>query len=277
MERTSRAGTSSPGRTSVALLRAAHPGPSAAVTLLVTAYAVSLGLPPGRTALVAAAVLTGQLSIGWCNDLVDAGRDRAVGRRDKPLATGEVPSGLVRAACAAALVATVVLSLACGLLAGLVHLVCVAAGWAYDLGLKATLVSWLPYAVAFGGLPVFASLAGTGALPGVEVPVAGALLGIGAHLLNVLPDLADDAATGVRGLGHLLGHDRAALAAVVALGTATLVLAAGAPGVPVPWRVAAVVLVGALAVVVLRTGGRTPFRAAIGIAAVDVVLLVVAA
>jgi 4-hydroxybenzoate polyprenyltransferase len=277
MERASRPGTSSPRHRPAALLRAAHPGPSAAVTLLATAYAASLGLPAGRVVLVAAAVMSGQLSIGWCNDLVDAARDRAVGRRDKPLATGELPPLVVQVACVTALASTVVLSLACGLLAGAVHLACVAAGWAYDLGLKATLTSWLPYAVAFGGLPVFVSLAGTGALPPAAVPVAAALLGVGAHLLNVLPDLADDEATGVRGLGHRLGHDRARAGAVAALGAATLVLAGGAPTVAVRWRVLALVLVVLLAAVVMRTRGRTPFRAAIGIAAVDVVLLVVAA
>jgi 4-hydroxybenzoate polyprenyltransferase len=69
-----------------------------------------------------AAVLTGQLSIGWSNDLVDAPRDRAVGRTDKPLATGALDERLVRVACVVAVLATVPLSLLCGVVAGLVHL-----------------------------------------------------------------------------------------------------------------------------------------------------------
>lgn len=269
-------GTSSPRSRTVALLRAAHPGPSVAVTSLVGLYGASLGIPLRELALPVAAVLTGQLSIGWCNDYVDAARDRAVGRTDKPLATGELAARVVRAWCAAALMATTVLSLAAGLVAGLVHLLCVAAGWAYDLGAKATAWSWAPYAVAFGGLPVFVSLAGTGDLPPPAIPLAGALLGVGAHLLNVLPDLTDDEATGVRGLGHRLGPRRAAVAAVVALAAATLALVlGGAEGVDVRWRVAALALVAALGTVALRSEGRVPFRAAIGIAAVDVLLLVV--
>ncbi len=107
--------------------------------------------------------------------------------------------------------------------------------------------------------------------------MAGALLGIGAHLLNVLPDLADDEATGVRGLGHRLGPRRAPVVAVAALVTATLVLALGTPGLAAAWRGGALLAAVALAVPALRSGGRTPFRAAIGIAAVDVLLLVVAA
>jgi 4-hydroxybenzoate polyprenyltransferase len=264
-------------RQGLGLLRACHPGPTAAVTLLATAYAASLVVPPGRMALVAAAVLTGQLSIGWCNDLVDLGRDRAVGREDKPLATGDVEPRVVRVACATALVATVVLSLATGLLAGLVHLVCVAAGWAYDLGLKATAASWLPYAVAFGLLPGFVSLAApAGDWPAPWVLAAGALLGTGAHLLNALPDLDDDEATGVRGLPHRLGPRRAAVGAVGCLAAATLLLVLAVPA-GTGTRTAVVLLAVVLSVAALTTRGRWPFRMAIGIAALDVVLLVVSA
>jgi 4-hydroxybenzoate polyprenyltransferase len=272
-----RSGHPSAARQGLGLLRACHPGPTAAVTLLATAYAASLAVPPGRVALVAAAVLTGQLSIGWCNDLVDLGRDRAVGREDKPLATGDVDTRVVRAACATALAATVVLSLATGLLAGLVHLVCVAAGWAYDLGLKATAASWVPYAVAFGLLPGFVSLAAPGGeWPAPWVLAAGALLGTGAHLLNALPDLDDDEATGVRGLPHRLGPRRAAVGAVACLATATLLLVLAVPAATAT-RTAVVLLAAVLSVAALTTRGRWPFRMAIGIAALDVVLLVVSA
>lgn len=261
-----------------ALAKASHPGPGLAVTLLAGAYAVSTGLGPGRSALVTAAVYTGQLSIGWSNDLIDAARDRAVGRDDKPLATGELSTSTARAACALALVATVVLSLACGFVAGLVQLGCVAAGWAYNVGVKATALSWLPYALAFGGLPVFVTLAEPGAgVPPWWLPLAGALLGVGAHLLNVLPDLADDQATGVRGLGHRLGHRRASLLAVATLVAATAVIALGTSAVPTALLASALAAVAALACLALLARGRVPFRAAIGIATVDVLLLVVGA
>lgn len=221
-------------------------------------------------------MLTGQLTIGWTNDLLDRGRDSAVGRADKPLATGELVVGRVQAACAAAAAVTVVLSLLCGLAAGLVHLGCVAAGWAYNLGLKATVWSWAPYAVAFGGITVFISLAGpTGAPPPAWIPVVGALLGVGAHLVNALPDLADDEATGVRGLPHRLGARRTRLTAVVVLGGASLIVAVAGDAAPV-LRLGALVLVAALAVVALVARGRTPFWAAVGIAVVDATLLVLA-
>jgi 4-hydroxybenzoate polyprenyltransferase len=195
-----------------------------------------------------------------------------VARADKPLATGELSVTSVRTACGLAVLLTVLLSLACGALAGLVHLGCVAAGWAYNLGLKSTVLSWLPYAVAFGGIPVFVSLAAPGGgLPLAEVPAAGALLGIGAHLVNVLPDLRDDAATGVRGLPHRLGEWRTRLLAVVVLVAATALLAIGASS---PVLLPIVVVVAALAAVALVGRGAAPFRAAVGIAAADVLLLV---
>jgi 4-hydroxybenzoate polyprenyltransferase len=272
-----------------ALVGAAHPGPALAVTGLAALLAVRAGTGPATGVLVVAAVLAGQLSIGWSNDLVDAARDRTVGRTDKPLATGAVGAATTRAACAVAVLLTVVLSLACGLLAGLVHLVCVAAGWAYNLGAKSTAWSWLPYAVAFGLLPVFVDLAAASAAAagptGSAAPIAGpatppgvvaggALLGVGAHLVNVLPDLADDAATGVRGLPHRLGATRTRLLAVAALVLATVVLLLFAPDLaPVPAGAAAV-LVAALAGLALVGRGAAPFRAAVGIAVVDVVVLV---
>lgn len=260
------------------LLRACHPGPALAVTVVLTAYGISAGLTPERVVLVAAALFAGQLTIGWSNDLLDAARDRRVGRVDKPLATGELSTTTVRLACVVAALATVALSLSCGLVAGLVHLGCVAAGWAYNLGLKATVLSWLPYAVAFGGYPVFVTLAGPGSgPPPAFVVAAGALLGVGAHLVNVLPDLADDEVTGVRGLPHRLGHRRAPLLAVASLAAATVVLVLGVgDAVPIPVLALALVTAAVLVGLTLATRGRAPFRAAIGIAVVDVLLLVFA-
>ena len=194
-----------------ACLGSAHPLPSLAVTALATTVSAAAGRSPGGCVLVAAAVLTGQLSIGWCNDLVDRGRDLAAGRRDKPLVTGAVPPRVVAIACALSAAACVPLSLASGWRAGVAHLAGVAGGWAYDLGVKRTVWSWLPYAASFALLTAFLTLG----LPGHPAPpawllLAGALLGTGAHFLNVVPDVEADLAAGVRGLPQRLGAARAA-------------------------------------------------------------------
>lgn len=255
-----------------ALLRAAHGGPALAVTVLALLLAVAADLAPGRVALATGAVLAGQLTVGWSNDLRDRARDIAVGRTDKPLATGELSVPVVRAACALAVVATVVLSLACGWGAGCVHLVCVASAWAYNLWLKSTVLSWLPYAVSFGLLPVFVSLAGDSRAP-AQVVAGAALLGVGAHLLNVVPDLDDDEATGIRGLPHRLGARRSTVLAVALLVAASVSLLVGGspPGLP---AAAGGILVAGLAGLALVGTGRAPFYSAVGIALVDVTILV---
>lgn len=260
------------------LLVAAHPGPTFAVTAMVWVLCVAVGLDAARTALVVGAVLTGQLSIGWSNDLLDLARDRRTGRTDKPLATGALSPVLVRTACRVAVYATVVISLVLGWAPGGAQLIGVAAGWAYNLRLKATVWSWVPYAVAFGALAAVPSLA----LPEIEVawwlPVVGALLGVGAHLVNVLPDLDDDAATGIAGLPHRLAA-RVGSRGVASLAVALFVAAIGLVVAAVPFGpvvAVACALVAGLAVVALVGGGRTPFRAAMAIALVGVVMLAVA-
>ncbi|NUS14707.1 MAG: hypothetical protein HOY69_25475, partial [Streptomyces sp.] len=54
------------------VLRACHPEATAVVTALVTTLAVASGRGPAGSAVLGAAVLCGQLSVGWCNDAVDA-------------------------------------------------------------------------------------------------------------------------------------------------------------------------------------------------------------
>lgn len=261
-----------------ALARACHPEPTVAVTAMMTALAATTDHRASGVALVAAAVLTGQLSIGWLNDHLDAGRDAAAGRRDKPVATGSVPRRAVGVAAVLAAVACVPLSLASGLLAGALHLVAVAAGWVYDAGAKATAASVLPYVVCFGLLPVYVVVGAPGApVPPWWLPVAGALLGAGAHFANVLPDLDDDLAAGVRGLPQRLGAGRSRIAAGLLLLAATTVLAAGVPAPPALALAVPLVAAGVLAAGLAagrRPGSRAPFRAVMVIAVIDVALLV---
>ena len=259
-----------------AFVSACHPEPTAAVTGLATALALSAGRGAGST-WVAAAFLSGQLSVGWSNDWIDAQRDRQTGRTDKPVQQGTVTPGALRAAALTAATACVPLSLAMGLWAGLAHLVAVGAAWAYNARLKSTVLSWAPYALAFGLVPSIVTLG----LPGHPWArwwgtAAGALLGVAAHLANVLPDLADDLSTGVRGLPHRLGAARAGALSAGLLLAATAVLAVG-PGRP-GRGVLVVVVVAALVTVAgvarsAQAGSRAAFRATLVVAALDVALL----
>lgn len=239
-----------------ALVRAAHAGPTVAVTAFALAWGrFGAGLGAGTLLLLGAAVLTGQLAIGWCNDYLDADRDSLAGRRDKPVAAGEVPRRTVGTALVVALAACVVLSLSLGLLPGLVHLLAVAGGLAYDWRLKSTLASPLPYALSFGLLPAVATLAADPSRwPAPAVTVAAALLGLAAHLANTVPDAEDDARTGVAGLPQRIGPQASAVGAGVLLAAAALVLLPTAiDGGGVGSAVAAVLLT--VGVVLGLTGG----------------------
>ncbi|MFE9811612.1 UbiA family prenyltransferase [Streptomyces sp. NPDC005227] len=261
------------------LIGSCHPGPVVAVTALTTALAATAGQSAARCVLTALATLTGQLSVGWCNDAFDAHRDLAAGRRGKPVVDGTVRVGEVWVAAFVALALCAPLSLACGLLAGAVHLTGVAAAWAYDLRLKATVWSWLPYAVGFAALPAFVALG----LPGRPWPAwwavtAGALLGIGAHLGDVLPDIRGDLAIGVRGWPHRLGPDGARLLLPVPLVAASATLVLGPAGPPGGRGIAALALAALVAVtgtLLGRRRERAAFAAAVAVAVVDVALLLV--
>lgn len=282
-------GASGVARTAAGLARACHPGPTAAVTTLVTALVAVAGWGPAGTALTALAVLTGQLSVGWCNDVVDAARDAAAGRTSKPIVAGLVSARTVRVAAFAALAACVPLSLACGLVAGATHLVAVAAAWVYNLWLKGTAASWVPYAAGFGAVPVFVTTGTPGhALP-VSLPVslpfsppawwavlAAALLGCAAHLGNVLPDIETDVATGVRGWPQRLGPARVRIVLPLPLlaASALLVVAPPGPAGPARWlALAGVAVCAAAGLLLARRVPMAPFAAAIGAAGIDVLLL----
>src|SRR3982751_3476201 len=145
------------------------------------------------------AVLAGQASIGWSNDWLDADRDRAVARADKPVVQGAVAPSRLRSAALIALAVAVVLSLLLGIVPGLLLLVLVASGWAYNAGLKRTAASVVPYVMGFGALPagVAAAAPGTPVAPWWLVAAGGAL-GAAAPPGHVAPDIEDDLATGVR-------------------------------------------------------------------------------
>jgi 4-hydroxybenzoate polyprenyltransferase len=262
----------------VALLAAAHGGPALAVAAVAGLLALRNDLGPLDTAVVTAAVLAGQFTIGWGNDLRDLPRDRAVCRAGKPLVAGALPVGAVVRALAVAALACIVLSALAGWRSGLVNVVLGAgAGHAYNLGLKSTWWSWVPYASAFGTLPSVVTLAGPApAWAPLWMTGAGAALGVAAHLLNTLPDLADDERTDVRGLPHRIGERPSRTVAAVLLAVASLLAVLGPAGSPPAWASAVLAPMAFLVVLTAVAHGRPPFRAAVAVALLDAVLLVAA-
>ena len=267
------------------LARSTHTGPAIAVTVVAVLLGIAVGLEPWRVVVLGLALLFDQVSLALSNDWIDADRDRAAGRTDKPVARGEISVGFVRAGAWITAAAAILLTLPLGLAATVAHIVAFASGWAYNAALKNSPASVLPYAVSFGLLPAIASLARpVPALPAWWVFAAGALLGVAAHFANVLPDLDDDRRTGIRGLPHRLGPRPSIVItwASLLLGAAavTIGVAAGPTGIPVfaivGLAISLVIAVLGLVLALRRGVGRWLFRLVIVAALVDVAMLVLA-
>ncbi len=264
--------------TARALALSTHPGPSVAVSAIVVMLGLGAGLDPWRLAFLFAAVVTNQLSVGLSNDWLDAERDRAVGRTDKPIAQGLVSAPLARGVAILLAVLSLLLPLPLGWGAVAANAVFLGSGWLYNAVLKSSVFSVVPYLLGFGALPLVVSLAQQS--PSIASPwavLAGALLGVAAHFANVLPDLDDDHATGVRGLPHRVGlrTSGVVIAGALAGASASIVFGLGdAP--PVFWAglLASAGLAVACATLVWR--GKTTrlvFRLIIVGALLDVALL----
>ncbi len=66
-----------------------HPLPGIAVTAIAVILGIGVGLEPWRVVVLGLAFFANQASVGLSNDWLDAERDRAVGRKDKPVARGD--------------------------------------------------------------------------------------------------------------------------------------------------------------------------------------------
>jgi 4-hydroxybenzoate polyprenyltransferase len=238
------------------LAMAAHPVPALVVTGLVLVLAWGVGVPTGTLMSLGTVVLLGQLSVGWSNDAADADLDRAARRVDKPVVRGYVSELELWRAAAVALGGTVLLSVALlGWVAGMLHILAVAAAWAYNVRVKDTPFSPVPYAIGFCLLPVVVGLLTEPplAVPGWFVLVCGAV-GVAAHLANASPDVASDQQVGRGGLAVRLGARRARWSAAGVLAAAAVLLLVSVPTVTM--GLAAATTLAVLVVVAAAVLGR---------------------
>lgn len=207
-----------------ALLRCCHPAPAAAVTILSGMLALAAGHDLRGILLVTGVIGLSQIAVAGANDAIDADRDRAVRRTDKPLAV-EWPEGraVVAAAAVTASLAMMALALTAPPLAATAAIVGLLSGHLYNWPLKATPLSIVPYLVSFAAIPTFILASAPLPVPDALIAAA-ACFGGAAHLLNAVPDLAEDAATGVRGLPQLLGERRSRTAGAILTFLAVFVL-----------------------------------------------------
>jgi 4-hydroxybenzoate polyprenyltransferase len=237
-------------------LRLLHPFPSLLDGLVTAAVAILAGADLTAAIRLGVAMTALQTGIGATNDAVDAPRD-AGHKPGKPIPAGLVTPRVARLSAITGFAIGLFLSAPSGpALVGIAGIV-IAIGLLYDLRLKGTAWSWLPFALGIPILPVFGWLGATGSLPppfGVLVPAAvaaGAALAIG----NGLVDVERDAEAGSSSIAIALGSDRAwtlhlALFVGVGIAATTSLVAWGRPSV----EVAVVAGAASLAVVAALAG-----------------------
>ena len=199
------------------LLRTSHLGP----TLVVTLVAYLLAVPvwwEGPALVIAFTVFAGQLCVGWTNDLVDLEIDRLEGRTNKPIASGQISAEVVRIATFIALGFCIVFSLLgpLSIKGGLVHLLGVGCGVAYNFYFKKTILSPLPFLIAFSALPSCIVLSKKSTVP-IWLIISGALFGVAIHFSNVIKDIDADHTAGIHGAPQRMGVRGSATIAGVSL------------------------------------------------------------
>jgi 4-hydroxybenzoate polyprenyltransferase len=197
------------------LRKASHFGP----TLIVTA--ISFGFASyywweGPAYVIAFGVFTGQLVVGWSNDLYDYVDDLSHQRMNKPLVSGLITEEFLAKAIKVMLPFSFVANLLgpLGLKGGLVYMLGIACGVAYNFYFKFNWLSPLPYAIAFAALPSSIAIS-KGITPPLWMWLGGALFGTAAHFVNVLKDMKADQKSGIRGLPQILGSKNSAIVAIL--------------------------------------------------------------
>jgi 4-hydroxybenzoate polyprenyltransferase len=206
------------------LRQASHFGP----TLIVTAIAFGFGTYywwEGPAYVIAFTVATGQLVVGWSNDLYDYKDDLSHKRTNKPLVSALItPQYLMkwlRFMVPFSFIANLLGPL--GIKGGLVYMLGIACGVAYNFHFKFSILSPLPYAIAFAALPSSIALS-KDITPPVWMWCGGALFGMAAHFINVIKDMKEDQVSGIQGLPQRLGTKKSIVVAAALIAAGILVL-----------------------------------------------------
>jgi 4-hydroxybenzoate polyprenyltransferase len=261
-------------RTVLGFIKACHPLPTIAVSLVISAFGWSLGWTGLPLLAVFVTILVGQLSVGWSNDAHDANLDARTRRTTKPTVAQDVSAQALWMAAFTALLVSIILSWAvAGWLGGSFHVFAILMAWLYNIKLSRTALSWLPYSLAFGVMPAFLSFGLNDEPPTLWSVAVFAIIGVSAHLANAIPDVESDAAAGVRGIVIQLGARRSIILCwlLLALGSGILVAVSLAAN---PWLALLICVAFIFAVVF---GSRSQHRKAMFYSLIAVVVVDVAA
>lgn len=204
------------------LLKASHFGPTALV-VGITYVLATTQFSNSDSLFIALAILLGQFVVGWSNDLIDFPRDKAAMRFKKPLVAGTVTEATLKVSICLALIGALAVSLLSplGVNGSAIHFLGLLSATAYNLKLKSTLLSVVPYIVSFGALP-WAIFVAAGTSPPTWLVLGFILFASAFHFLNVLKDLELDVDQGVRGLPQVIGRNRSIFMAAFLFGLGIL-------------------------------------------------------
>ena len=206
------------------LLKASHFGPTLIVTAISWFFAAHYWWE-GPAYVIAFGVFTGQLVVGWSNDLYDYKDDLMHNRQNKPLVSGVISHSYLKRWLTFMVPFSFVANLLgpLGFKGGLVYMFGISMGVAYNFYFKFNVFSWLPYALAFAALPSCIAIS-KDVTPPVWMWLGGALLGSAAHFINVIKDMDQDRASGIGGAPQRIGKRSSIVVAglLIALGLATL-------------------------------------------------------
>jgi 4-hydroxybenzoate polyprenyltransferase len=194
------------------------------VLVVAITYILSLTkFSSSESLFIALAILLGQFVVGWSNDLIDFPRDKAAMRVNKPLVSGSISEATLRISILIALVGAFIVSLLSplGVSGSAIHFLGLLSATAYNLKLKSTVLSVVPYIVSFGALP-WAIYIAAGAHPPNWIVLGFILFASSFHFLNVLKDLESDIDQGVLGLPQFLGRKTSIQLAILLAGLGIL-------------------------------------------------------
>ena len=208
------------------LLKASHFGPTLIVTTISWFFAAHYWWE-GPAYVIAFCVFTGQLVVGWSNDLYDYKDDLMHNRQNKPLVSGVISQIYLKRWLAFMVPFSFVANLLgpLGFKGGLVYMFGISMGVAYNFYFKFNVFSWFPFALAFAALPSCIAIS-KDITPPVWMWLGGALLGSAAHFINVIKDIDQDRASGIGGAPQRIGKRNSIVAAalLIALGLLELFL-----------------------------------------------------
>ena len=208
------------------LLKASHFGPTLIVTSISWFFAAHYWWE-GPAYLIAFGVFTGQLVVGWSNDLYDYADDLKHNRQKKPLVADVITPGYLmkwlRFMVPFSFTANLLGPL--GFKGGLVYMFGISMGVAYNFYFKYNVFSWLPYALAFAALPSCIAIS-KDITPPVWMWLGGAIFGSAAHFINVIKDIDQDRLSGIGGLPQRIGKRNSMFVAalLIALGALAIFL-----------------------------------------------------